>query len=167
MIVNRLSPFSSVLYLNEDFVGGNFLFADPDKSIKAELPPKPGRLVAFYNGIDNLHGVKAVTSGRRCALAMWYTMDPAEHEKGQENHVTARNILTTLKLNAKKKVIPTTTLQQQQPIYHKTTTKTTTNLSQNKNKNNNNQSITKQQQKQQPNYCKRTTTNQKQLIKNN
>jgi len=94
--------FSSILYLNEGFAGGNFLFADPDKSIKAELEAKPGRLVAFYNGIDNLHGVKAVTSGRRCALAMWYTMDPAEHEKGQENHVAARNILTTLKLNAEK-----------------------------------------------------------------
>jgi len=92
--------FSSVLYLNDDFVGGNFLFANPDKSIQAELSPAPGRLVAFHNGIDNLHGVKAVTSGRRCALAMWYTMDAAEHERGQENHETARNILAGLKIKA-------------------------------------------------------------------
>ena len=101
-----MSRFSSVLYLNEDYVGGNFIFADPDKSIKAELSPKPGRLVAFHNGVHNLHGVKAVTSGRRCALAMWYTMDPAQHEKGQEIHEAARNILIALKLKAEEKVAP-------------------------------------------------------------
>jgi len=92
--------FSSILYLNDEFVGGDFLFANPDKSVQSSLRPSPGRLVAFHNGLDNLHGVKAVTSGRRCALAMWYTMDPAEHEKGQENHEAARNVLTNLKIKA-------------------------------------------------------------------
>ena len=102
--MNSPFSFSSILYLNEDFVGGDFLFANPDKTIQSTLRPSPGRLVAFHNGIDNLHGVKAVTSGRRCALAMWYTMDPMEHEKGQESHETARKILTNLKIQAGEEV---------------------------------------------------------------
>ena len=38
------------------------------------MEPKCGRLVAFNAG--DYHGVKAVTKGQRCAVAMWYTHNP-------------------------------------------------------------------------------------------
>lgn len=37
------------------------------------IKPKCGRIVGFNSA--ELHGVKAVKKGKRCALAMWYTMD--------------------------------------------------------------------------------------------
>ena len=44
------------------------------------MKPKCGRLVGFSAGKENMHGVTAVTKGRRCAVALWFTMD-AEHKE--------------------------------------------------------------------------------------
>lgn len=41
-------------------------------------------MVAFSAGEENLHGVKAVTKGRRCALAMWYTLDSNHRERERD-----------------------------------------------------------------------------------
>jgi len=62
------------LYLNGDFKGGEFLFANPDESIQAKLKPECGRAVAFSAGLENLHGVAGIREGRRCALALWFTL---------------------------------------------------------------------------------------------
>ena len=45
-------------------------------------------MVAFNAG--NYHGVKAVLSGQRCAVALWYTLDPRYNE---EAHSIARDII--------------------------------------------------------------------------
>lgn len=42
-------------------------------SWQAKVRPKCGRLVAFSSGKENPHGVRAVSRGRRCAIALWYT----------------------------------------------------------------------------------------------
>ncbi|KAL4225364.1 procollagen-proline 3-dioxygenase [Mactra antiquata] len=63
--------YSAIMYLNDDFEGGEFFFAHNNKSEQISLSPKCGRLVAFNAG--EYHGVKAVTKGKRCAIAMWYT----------------------------------------------------------------------------------------------
>lgn len=42
---------------------------------QAEVKPRCGRLVGFSSGPVNPHGVTAVTSGRRCSLALWFTKD--------------------------------------------------------------------------------------------
>lgn len=41
----------------------------------------------------NYHGVEAVLKGHRCAVALWFTMDPAYQE---QSHIVAHNILTQL-----------------------------------------------------------------------
>lgn len=53
-------------------------------SWQAEVRPKCGRLVAFSSGKENPHGVWAVSRGRRCAIALWYThsQEHAEQVKG-------------------------------------------------------------------------------------
>ena len=48
---------------------------------QAEVRPKCGRLVAFSSGEENPHGVRAVTHGRRCAVALWFTFDVTSKEK--------------------------------------------------------------------------------------
>ncbi len=39
------------------------------------VKPECGRLVGFSAGKENMHGVKGVTGGRRCAVALWFTLD--------------------------------------------------------------------------------------------
>uniref|UniRef100_A0A672JSK4 procollagen-proline 3-dioxygenase n=1 Tax=Salarias fasciatus TaxID=181472 RepID=A0A672JSK4_SALFA len=73
--------YSALLYLNGDFEGGEFIFTEMDaKTITASVKPKCGRLVGFSSGGENPHGVKAVTSGQRCAVALWFTLDPLFRE---------------------------------------------------------------------------------------
>ena len=45
------------------------------------VQPTCGRMVGFSAGKENMHGVTAVTKGRRCAVALWFTMDPAHKEE--------------------------------------------------------------------------------------
>uniref|UniRef100_A0A8B9GW19 procollagen-proline 3-dioxygenase n=1 Tax=Astyanax mexicanus TaxID=7994 RepID=A0A8B9GW19_ASTMX len=67
---------SAILYLNEDFEGGELFFTDRDaKTVTARVKPSCGRLVGFTSGPVNPHGVTAVTAGRRCALALWFTTE--------------------------------------------------------------------------------------------
>ncbi|KAI2655356.1 Prolyl 3-hydroxylase 3 [Labeo rohita] len=74
---------SAVLYLNDDFEGGEFFFADRDaKTVTARVKPKCGRMVGFTSGPVNPHGVTAVTAGRRCALALWFTAE--KHHRDME-----------------------------------------------------------------------------------
>nr|XP_057910945.1 prolyl 3-hydroxylase 1 [Doryrhamphus excisus] len=91
--------YSAILYLNDDFEGGDFIFTELDaKSVTAVVRPQCGRVVAFGAGKENPHGVRAVTKGQRCAVALWFTLDPAHEEK---ERIQARDMLemfsTTIK----------------------------------------------------------------------
>ncbi|KAJ0032491.1 hypothetical protein NQD34_002572 [Periophthalmus magnuspinnatus] len=73
--------YSALLYLNGDFDGGEFIFTEMDaKTVTASVKPQCGRMVGFSSGGENPHGVKAVTNGQRCAVALWFTMDPLFRE---------------------------------------------------------------------------------------
>ncbi|XP_020370500.2 prolyl 3-hydroxylase 1 [Rhincodon typus] len=74
--------YSAILYLNHDFEGGDFIFTEIDaKNITAKVKPRCGRLVGFSSGTENPHGVQAVTKGQRCAVALWFTLDPRHKER--------------------------------------------------------------------------------------
>ncbi|NXO01979.1 P3H1 hydroxylase, partial [Rhinopomastus cyanomelas] len=74
--------YSAILYLNGDFEGGAFYFTQLDaKTETAEVRPQCGRAVGFSSGSENPHGVKAVTRGQRCAIALWFTLDPRHSER--------------------------------------------------------------------------------------
>uniref|UniRef100_A0AAZ3PGM1 procollagen-proline 3-dioxygenase n=1 Tax=Oncorhynchus tshawytscha TaxID=74940 RepID=A0AAZ3PGM1_ONCTS len=74
--------YSAILYLNDDFEGGDFIFTELDaKTVTAEVRPQCGRVVGFGAGEENPHGVRAVTKGQRCAVALWFTLDPKHEEK--------------------------------------------------------------------------------------
>ncbi|XP_078616154.1 prolyl 3-hydroxylase 1-like isoform X3 [Branchiostoma floridae x Branchiostoma japonicum] len=86
--------WSAILYLNEGFKGGEFIFTHANETVQSSVKPKCGRLVGFSAGEENLHGVRAVLKGRRCALAMWYTLDERYNEV---EHYQARKLLQNLK----------------------------------------------------------------------
>ncbi|OXB60481.1 hypothetical protein ASZ78_000772 [Callipepla squamata] len=83
--------YSGILYLNDDFQGGSLFFTEMDTvTVTAKVRPKCGRLVAFSSGKENPHGVRAVSQGRRCAIALWYTHS-AEH--AEQERVKAEEMM--------------------------------------------------------------------------
>ncbi|KAM8734194.1 prolyl 3-hydroxylase 3 isoform 1-T2 [Acanthopagrus schlegelii] len=76
---------SAILYLNDNFDGGELFFTNRDaKTVTARVKPSCGRLVGFSSGPVNPHGVTAVTSGRRCALALWFTKEKLYRDMERE-----------------------------------------------------------------------------------
>ncbi|CAJ1062544.1 prolyl 3-hydroxylase 3 [Xyrichtys novacula] len=76
---------SAVLYLNDNFDGGELFFTNRDaKTVTARVKPSCGRLVGFSSGPTNPHGVTAVTKGRRCALALWFTKEKLYRDMERE-----------------------------------------------------------------------------------
>ena len=65
---------------------------------QAKVKPRCGRLVGFSAGVENLHGVLGIKSGRRCAVALWFTM----REKKDE---TARYEAMDIIKQAKEKIV--------------------------------------------------------------
>jgi hypothetical protein len=58
---------SILVYLNDDFSGGEIYFPDRDVIIS----PKPGMLILFPGTKNYEHGVKKVESGIRYTLSIW------------------------------------------------------------------------------------------------
>ncbi|XP_043108853.1 prolyl 3-hydroxylase 1 [Puntigrus tetrazona] len=74
--------YSAILYLSDDFEGGDFIFTESDaKTVSAVVKPQCGRVVGFRAGQENLHGVTTVTKGQRCAVVLQFTQDPQQNEK--------------------------------------------------------------------------------------
>ena len=74
--------YSGVLYLNDEFEGGDFFWAHRNLTIDTTVRPACGRLVAFSAG--EYHGVTGITSGTRCAVALWFTLDPQDNEPARQ-----------------------------------------------------------------------------------
>jgi predicted 2-oxoglutarate/Fe(II)-dependent dioxygenase YbiX len=63
--------YGSVVYLNDDYEGGEFFFQRSRLMIK----PKKGMLLAFPGGHTHEHGVAKVRRGERYTMPGWYTRD--------------------------------------------------------------------------------------------
>lgn len=86
--------YSAILYFNDDFTGGQFIFAAPNQTVEAIVKPKCGRMVAFSAGFENLHGVLGIKQGTRCALPVWFTLDKKHDE---QQRYDAKEILSSLR----------------------------------------------------------------------
>lgn len=88
--------YSAILYLNDEFDGGEFFFADSQtkQHVQSIVRPRCGRVVVFSAGGENLHGVQAVRSGKRCAVALWFTQD---EEYLEYERVVAETMLTRVR----------------------------------------------------------------------
>lgn len=61
---------STVLFLNDDFEGGEFVFPD----LRVTIRPEPGLLVAFPSSQYYAHKVEPVISGTRYSMVNWMTV---------------------------------------------------------------------------------------------
>ena len=73
---------STVLFLNDDFEGGEFVFPE----LRVRIRPEPGLLVAFPSSQFYLHGVEPVISGTRYSMVNWMTIHgfPTKAEMDKE-----------------------------------------------------------------------------------
>ena len=62
---------STVLFLNSDFEGGEFVFPD----LRVTIRPEPGLLVAFPSSQFYAHKVEPVISGTRYTMVNWMTVE--------------------------------------------------------------------------------------------
>jgi hypothetical protein len=69
---------SGVLYLNDDYEGGELYFTALDIAIK----PKRGMFVGMTSGFHHEHGVLRVSSGTRLTMPFFLTFDPACADRG-------------------------------------------------------------------------------------
>ncbi len=69
--------FSSIVYLNDDYDGGELYFTALDAYIK----PKAGMLVAFTAGFHHEHAVLKVTRGERLTMPAFYTFDQGRADR--------------------------------------------------------------------------------------
>ena len=63
------NDIATLIYLNDDYTGGEVFFPDHGISIK----PEPGDLVCFPDTPDFVHGVNPITSGIRYTTPRWFT----------------------------------------------------------------------------------------------
>ncbi len=61
---------SIVLFLNNQFEGGDFVFPE----LKIRIRPEPGMMVCFPSNHHYLHGVEPVTKGKRYSIVTWATI---------------------------------------------------------------------------------------------
>jgi len=61
---------STVLFLNDDFEGGEFVFPE----LRVRIRPEPGLLIAFPSTQFYAHMVEPVISGTRYAMVNWMTV---------------------------------------------------------------------------------------------
>jgi len=68
----------TILYLNDNYEGGNLYFRDHGISIA----PEQGTVVVFDVGIDNVHSVTEVTSGERYTMLLSWDYSDIEYPEG-------------------------------------------------------------------------------------
>ena len=66
--------YTGLVYLNDNFTGGELVFPDRD----VVIVPKPGLFVGFPSNHEFVHAVPKVLSGKRYSLPVWFTVNAAK-----------------------------------------------------------------------------------------
>jgi predicted 2-oxoglutarate/Fe(II)-dependent dioxygenase YbiX len=74
---------STILFLNDDFEGGEFIFP----KYRIRIRPEPGLLVAFPSTHHYLHGVEPVTSGDRIVSVCWMRVNGVPTKEDQDKEI--------------------------------------------------------------------------------
>lgn len=67
--VNKTNHMATIIYLNQDYVGGEISFITHDLSIK----PEKGDLLIFPGNLHYCHEVKEVLKGNRFTIPIWFS----------------------------------------------------------------------------------------------
>lgn len=82
----EINKYVAILYLNDNYGGGDLYFTAPDDLFTAELTisPKAGSLIIFPGGIENVHGVTEITEGTRYTMVSFWDFADAEYSEERQ-----------------------------------------------------------------------------------
>lgn len=75
----QINKYVGILYLNDDYEGGNLYFPDHDIDFK----PKKLSFIVFPGGVENVHGVSEITEGTRYTMVSFWDYEEAEYSEEQ------------------------------------------------------------------------------------
>jgi hypothetical protein len=80
----EINKYVGILYLNDDYEGGELYFCDKDNEMKTYLSFKPNAYsyYVFPGGYENIHGVSEITKGTRYTMVSFW--DYADSVYNQE-----------------------------------------------------------------------------------
>ncbi len=73
----EINKFVGILYLNDDYEGGELYFPHHDISIR----PEAGMFITFPGGVENIHGVTEITAGTRYTMVSFWDYADAEYSE--------------------------------------------------------------------------------------
>jgi hypothetical protein len=73
----EINKYVGILYLNENYEGGELYFPDHKISIR----PEAGMFITFPGGHDNIHGVTEITQGTRYTMVSFWDYADAEYSE--------------------------------------------------------------------------------------
>lgn len=77
----EINKYVGILYLNDDYEGGELYFPDHDLDIK----PKKYSYYVFPGGVENVHGVRPVLEGERYTMVSFWDFEEAEYSEERQN----------------------------------------------------------------------------------
>lgn len=77
---------STVLFLNDDFEGGEFIFP----AYRIRIKPEPGLLIAFPSTHHYLHAVEPVKSGERVVSVCWMRVEGVPTKEEQDKVIAEK-----------------------------------------------------------------------------
>ena len=89
----EINKYVGILYLNDDYEGGELYFVnekksnilDPDQHPDWEeylsFKPKAYSFIIFPGGVENVHGVKEITKGTRYTMVSFWDYEEAEYDQ--------------------------------------------------------------------------------------
>jgi hypothetical protein len=72
--VFRMRKYSTILYLNDDYLGGETVIHQANKPDYISTP-KQGSVVIFKSNDECEHGVNEILEGTRYTIASWFSLD--------------------------------------------------------------------------------------------
>lgn len=76
----EINKYVAVLYLNDDYEGGELFFPEHDLIIK----PNKHSIYIMPGGVENIHGVKEITSGERHTLLSFWDFANAQYSDSKK-----------------------------------------------------------------------------------
>ena len=73
----EINKYVGILYLNDNYEGGELYFPDHGISIR----PEAGMFITFPGGHENIHGVTEITSGTRYTMVSFWDYADAEYSE--------------------------------------------------------------------------------------
>jgi hypothetical protein len=72
-----INKYVGILYLNDNYEGGNLYFPEHDISFK----PNKNSYYVFCGGVENIHGVTEILSGTRYTMVSFWDYKDAEYDQ--------------------------------------------------------------------------------------